>query len=279
MKRLIILSVLFSFIFAQYNQGNTVVTWSKYKWNPMSEIEGATWTDRVNDVTEFHSKRNPVARNLLSSMMLTHYWTGSVQDVHLLGEFRNMGDATDYAGVNNLNQMAWRNQDERTTAVRNYNRHFQSYHEDVHIFENWTALEKKRKITLTGEETLVSGPVVVVSVRYFKSLGSIENGSADERLDLLKKFANEVVKKNPKILSQKVLTHLWSDSIEGGRVPVYYITEYASMGDADNVDNAPYVEAAFSEQERSRYNGYFHPLTEYHDDLGLWRNFEPANKN
>ena len=90
MKRLIILSVLFSFIFAQYNQGNTVVTWSKYKWNPMSEIEGATWTDRVNDVTEFHSKRNPVARNLLSSMMLTHYWTGSVQDVHLLGEFRNM---------------------------------------------------------------------------------------------------------------------------------------------------------------------------------------------
>jgi hypothetical protein len=279
MKRLIILSVLFSFIFAQYNQGNTVVTWSKYKWNPMSEVEGATWTDRVNDVTEFHSKRNPVARNLLSSMMLTHYWTGSVQDVHLLGEFRNMGDATDYAGVNNLNQMAWRNQDERTSAVRNYNRHFQSYHEDVHIFENWTALEKKRKIALTGEETFVSGPVVVVSVRYFKNLGLIENGSADERLGLLKKFANEVVKKNPQILSQKVLTHLWSDSIEGGRVPVYYITEYASMEDADNVNNGPYVEAAFSEEERSRYNGYFHPLTEHHDDLGLWRNFEPANKN
>ena len=120
--------------------------------------------------------------------------------------------------------MAWRNADERSTALSNYNRHFQAYHEDVHILENWKALEKKNTAALTGEETINNGNVVSVSIRYWKRMSEVENGSGTDRLAMMKKYADEVVKKNDKIVSQKVLTHLWSGSIEGGILPVFYIT-------------------------------------------------------
>ncbi len=279
MKKLILMAVFTTIAFGQYNDGNTVVTWSRYKWEPLSKLEGISLEDRAADVTEFHTKRNKVARKLLGSTMLTHYWSGSVLDVEILGEFKNMNDATDYAGFNNINQLAWNNPEERAAAVSNYNRHFQAYHEDVHIFENWVALEKKRTVEVTGEETFFSGPVVTVSVRYWKRMSDVEGGSAEERLKLMKKVAKEVVGKNPKILSQKVLTHLWSGSIEGGALPVVFLTEYASIADADDPGNAEYWEASFSEEEVQNYNKYFHWLIDKHDDLGLFRTFEPAGKN
>ena len=180
MKKLIIAAIFTTIAFGQYTDGNTVVTISKYKWEPLSGSE-LTWGDRTTDVIEFHTERNRVARKLMSSMILTHFWTGEVSEVLILGEFRNMGDATDYAGFNNINNLAWNNQEERVTAVSNYNRHFQSYHEDVHILEHWGALEKKNTMEVTGEENIVGGPVVSMSVRYWKPMSEVEGGSSEER--------------------------------------------------------------------------------------------------
>ena len=174
--------------------------------------------------------------------------------------------------------MAWRDSDERATAVSNYNRHFQSYHEDVHILEHWKVLEKKNTAALTGEETINNGNVVSVSIRYWKPMNQVEDGSGADRLNMMKKYANEVVKNNPKILSQKVLTHLWSGSIEAGALPVFYITEYASLEDMAAAGNAALEDAAFGPENRGDYWKYFHNIWDNHTDLGIFKTFAAANK-
>ena len=277
MKKLLLVALFTTMVFSQYTDGNTVVTWSKYKWEPIGENADISWMDRNADVSTYQLARHKVSRQLMSSMMLTHFWTGESEDVAILGEFRNMQDATDYAGFNNINDMAWRNTDERSTAVSNYNRHFQSYHEDVHILEHWKAFEKKNTTALTGEETITNGNVVSVSIRYWKRMNQVEDGSSEDRLAMMKKYANEVVKKNPKILSQKVLTHLWSGSIEAGALPVFYITEYASLEDMADAGNGALEDAAFGEN-RSGYWKYFHNIWDNHTDLGIFKTFAPANK-
>jgi hypothetical protein len=278
MKKLLLMALFTTLAFSQYNDGNTVVTWSKYKWEPIGENPDISWMDRDADVAAYQLARHKVSRQLMSSMMLTHFWTGESEDVAILGEFRNMKDATDYAGFNNINDMAWRNADERATALSNYNRHFQSYHEDVHILEHWKALEKKNTAALTGEETINNGNVVSVSIRYWKRMSEVEGGSSADRLAVMKKYADEVVKKNDKIVSQKVLTHLWSGSIEGGILPVFYITEYTSLEDMAAAGNAALEDAAFGAKNRGDYWKYFHDIWDNHTDLGIFKTFAPANK-
>ena len=202
MKKILLMAMFITIAFSQYTDGNTVVTISKYKWEPLAGSE-LTWSDRTADVTEFHTKRNEAARKLMSSMFLTHFWTGEVSEVFILGEFKNMGDATDYAGFNNINSIAWFNQEERAAAVSNYNRHFQSYHEDVHILEHWGALEKKNTMEVTGEENIVGGSVVSIGIRYWKPMSDVEGGSSEERLEMMKKYADEVVKKILKLSVKK----------------------------------------------------------------------------
>ena len=278
MKKLLLVALFTTMVFSQYTDGNTVVTWSKYKWEPIGENPDLSWMDRSTDVAAYHSARNKVSRQLMSSMVLTHFWTGESADVAIVGEFRNLGDATDYAGFNNINDMAWRDSDERATTVSNYHRHFQSYHEDVHILEHWKVLEKKNTAALTGEETINNGNVVSVSIRYWKPMNQVEDGSGADRLNMMKKYANEVVKNNPKILSQKVLTHLWSGSIEAGALPVFYITEYASLEDMAAAGNAALEDAAFGPENGGDYWKYFHDIWDNHTDLGIFKTFASANK-
>ena len=61
-------------------------------------------------------------------------------------------------------------------------------------------------------------------------MGLVENGSAEERYELLKKFQKEVIANNPKIVSQKILTHLWSGKVVDGYFPVITISEYNFNG-------------------------------------------------
>jgi hypothetical protein len=272
---LVLIAVLCSFTFAQYNEGNTVVTWVKYKWEPMTEVEGGSWQEREDITKEYHTKRNAASKILKGKMLLTHYWTGSVLDVHLLSEFKDMNDATKHSSMNaEINRVAWSDEEERRTTLTTFGKYNQSYHEDLHILENHTQLEK----VLSGgypKNTFVS-----VNVRYWKPLSMVENGSADERYSLMKKFQKEVVGKNPKILSQKVLTHLWSGKLEGGYYPLVFVSEYASMEDVDSagMENGPLAEKVMTESERKRLNEYWMPATVMHEDWGLFRGFTPANK-
>ena len=100
----------------------------------------------------------------------------------------------------------------------------------------------------------------------------------EERYELLKKFQKEVIANNPKIVSQKILTHLWSGKVVDGYFPVITISEYNSMEDADNAgdDNPALFSKAFSEEEGAAYAKYWAPGR--HEDIGLFNNWLGANK-
>ena len=74
-KILMLVAVLTSFTFAQYNSNgtdNTVVMWSKYKWTNMSEVDGGSAADRNQAVNTWYSKTNQANKLLKSSMFLYH---------------------------------------------------------------------------------------------------------------------------------------------------------------------------------------------------------------
>ena len=275
-KILMLVAVLTSFTFAQYNSNgtdNTVVMWSKYKWTNMSEVDGGSAADRNQAVNTWYSRTNQANKLLKSSMFLYHYWTGAVEDVHIVNEYASVEDATEaIRTAGKIRQIAFSDQEERRAAWNHQSKYFENYHEDLHIFENHVALEKKR-IGGFGDSTIVT-----VTVGYFQPMGLVENGSAEERYKLLKKFQKEVIANNPKIVSQKILTHLWSGKVVDGYFPVITISEYNSMEDADNAgdDNPALFEKAFSEEEGAAYAKYWAPGR--HEDIGLFNNWLGANK-
>ncbi|MBT6942853.1 MAG: hypothetical protein HN999_06550 [Candidatus Marinimicrobia bacterium] len=276
MKRLGILLVLMltTVSYAQYYEGNTVIAWSKYKFKPVSEVDGHKSGDRGKALLEYHTARNAKTKLLQSSLFLTHYWTGKVTDVNFLNEFKNMEDATLYSGTGgDLNEKTWPNEDERKAAVSGNNKYFQRYHEDVHLFENRKKLEKKKKKSKDNPNT-----VVAVTTRYWKPLSQVEGGSADERDKLMQKYHKKVTMKNDKIISQRTVTHLWTGALSNGYYPITRITEFASMADADDLETGPklYEKAFKSKEDREAFNKYWAPAS--HEDIGLFWNQSRYNK-
>mgnify|MGYP006429959517 FL=1 len=276
MKRLGILLVLMltTVSYSQYYEGNTVIAWSKYKFKPVSEVDGHKAGDRGKALLEYHTARNAKTKLLQSSLFLTHYWTGKVTDVNFLNEFKNMEDATLYSGTGgDLNKKTWPNEDERKAAVSGNNKYFQRYHEDVHLFENRKKLEKKKKKSKDNPNT-----VVAVTTRYWKPLSQVEGGSADERDKLMQKYHKKVTMKNDKIISQRTVTHLWTGALSNGYYPITRITEFASMADADDLETGPklYEKAFKSKEDREAFNKYWAPAS--HEDIGLFWNQSRYNK-
>ena len=276
MKRLGILLVLMltTVSYSQYYEGNTVIAWSKYKFKPVSEVDGHKAGDRGKALLEYHTARNAKTKLLQSSLFLTHYWTGKVTDVNFLNEFKNMEDATLYSGTGgDLNEKTWPNEDERKAAVSGNNKYFQRYHEDVHLFENRKKLEKKKKKSKDNPNT-----VVAVTTRYWKPLSQVEGGSADERDKLMQKYHKKVTMKNDKIISQRTVTHLWTGALSNGYYPITRIREFASMADADDLETGPklYEKAFKSKEDREAFNKYWAPAS--HEDIGLFWNQSRYNK-
>jgi len=276
MKRLGILLVLMltTVSYAQYTKGNTVIAWSKYKFKPVSEVDGHKAGNRGKALLEYHTARNAKTKLLESSLFLTHYWTGKVTDVNFLNEFKNMEDATLYSGTGgDLNEKTWPNEDERKAAVSGNNKYFQRYHEDVHLFENRKKLEKKKNKSKDNPNT-----VVAVTTRYWKPLSQVEGGSADERDKLMQKYHKKVTMKNDKIISQRTVTHLWTGALSNGYYPITKITEFASMADANDLETGPklYEKAFKSKEDREAFNKYWAPAS--HEDIGLFWNQSRYNK-
>ena len=108
-KLLILVVVLTSFTFAQYNSNgtdNTVIMWGKYKWANPDEVEGYSVQERNSAVNAWFSKTNQADKSLISSMFLYHYWTGAQEDVHVINEFAGVDVATqsvrDNAKINGI---------------------------------------------------------------------------------------------------------------------------------------------------------------------------------
>ena len=273
-KSLLITTIMVGSIFAQYTKGNTVIAWSKYKFKAISEVDDGTGKDRSESIKAYHKGRNAKANQLLSSLFLTHYWTGSVRDVHIINEFKNMEDATDYSGnSSDLNKKAWPNDEKRKAALTANGKYFQSFHEDLYIFENNVNLEKKKKKSKENPNT-----VVAVTTSYWKPLSKVEGGSADERDKMMKEYFKKVTMKNDKILSQRWVTHLWTGALTNGYYPITLITEFASMEDADDLETEPKIfDKAFkTDDEKKAYGKYWAPAS--HEDIGLFWNQAYTNK-
>ena len=71
-KGLLVVTLMIGSVFAQYTKGNTVIAWSKYKFKPMSEVEGGSGKDRRESIEAYHKGRNAKAKELRSSLFLTH---------------------------------------------------------------------------------------------------------------------------------------------------------------------------------------------------------------
>ena len=273
-KGLLVITMIIGSVFAQYTKGNTVIAWSKYKFKSISDVEDHKPGDRRKAFETFHTKRNKKAKRLLSSLMLTHYWTGHVRDIEQINEFRNMNEATEYSGNQApLNQKTWPDKEERQAAVSAYSKYLDSYHEDVHLFENHVKLEKKKKKSKDNPNT-----VVAVTTSYWKPLSKVEGGSAEEREKMMQKYFKNITMKNDKILSQRWVTHLWTGSLSNGYYPITLITEFASMQDADDLETEPkmFNEVFKSDEDKQAYGKYWAPAS--HEDIGLFWNQSYTNK-
>ena len=276
MKKLLLttLFVFSTFSYGQYTEGNTVMIWSSYKFKESLEgVEGASTKDWKESFTEYYSKRNKKEKYLKSSLFLRHYWTGASYDYHEVNEFANMDDASKWASNQPaLNQKAWPNKDKRSEAISAVNKYRQTgYHKDTHVWENHPRYMKKRKKSKTPEST-----VVTVVTNYWKPLSKVEGGTSEEREKLMDKFFKQVTMKNNNILSQRVVTHYWSDHIDNGQWPLTYIREWNSISDADDTETeAKLVEKAFSKDEQKALGKYW---AGKHEDIGVFSNDTAFNK-
>ena len=276
MKKLILVTLFTSatFSYGQYNDGNTVMIWSSYKFQESLEgVQGASTEDWKKSFSEYYSKRNKKDKYLETSLFLRHYWTGASYVYHEVNEFSNMDDASKWAsGQADLNKKAWPNDDKRSTAIKAVNKYRQTgYHNDTHVWENHPRYMKKRKKSKTPERT-----VVTVITQYWKPLSKVENGSVEEREKLMDKFFKEVIMKNDKILSQRLVTHYWSGYVKNGEWPLTYIREWASITDADDTETeTKLVEKAFSEEEQKALGKYW---AGKHVDIGVYANDTAFNK-
>ena len=274
LKSMLILSLIVSSTFGQYTKGNTVVAWSKYKWKDLSKVEGASGADWSEAGDNYFTSRNKVDKLLKSSLMLTHYWSGSSEDVHFVNEFANMEDATLWSGnESGLNKKAWPNADDRKSALSAWNKYFASYHEDLHVFENHVAFRKTAK----KKKDSPRKTVLVVTTSYWKRMSDVTDGTTEEREKLMKKYFNKVTMKNDKVISQRVVTHLWSGHVENGLWPVTYIKEFANMADADDTESEnKLIDKVFKTDEDKMAHGKY--WADKHDDVGVFYNETWTNK-
>ena len=92
-----------------------------------------------------------------------------------------------------------------------------------------------------------------------------EGGSRAEFADLMKEWAEKVTRKNPKVVSETVLQHAWSDDNRD----VIIISEYANWNDIEAAQDEQdkLVKAGWPDEEaRKAFNKKFGSYFMYHSD-------------
>lgn len=276
MKKILLtlIFVLGTFSFAQYNKGNTVLVWTKLKYKQSLEgIEGVSPKDWAESFGEVYSKRNKINKYLKSSLFLSHYWTGASWEYHEVKEYASMADADkEQQESGAMNRKIWPDEDERRKVWEAVNKYRElGYHGDSHVWENHVRYHKKRKKSNVPDRT-----VTTVVTQYWKPLGTVEDGSTEERQKMMDKYHRQVTMKNDKVLSQRMVTHYWSGEMTKGEWPVTFITEFASMADADDTETeSKLFQKAFNEKDAQKYGKYWFGK---HEDIGVFYNDVSFNK-
>lgn len=195
---------------AQYNPDNHVVTISKLYLNDWREVEDGSTEERKEVFEEEAKKMNPLKEKLISSMVLGHYWSGTSNEVVVLNEWASIADADEtIKTTGETRKKAWRKDEDREEFMAKYNKYWVGKHTDLQILElNMDRLKRSsRKHKDNTFVTMVEYTLVPIS--------DIEDGSAEEREELLQAHFDNIVKKDDKIISYMQLQHYWSGSAGG----------------------------------------------------------------
>ena len=268
----------FSFLTAQDNEKNYVVTFTNNSLKPMAQIEDGSNAERKELFEEYARKMNPLTPELKVSMTLGHYWTGVSTDVLTINAYESISDA-DKVNENEqkTRERAWRRDDVREEFFKNFGKYWVGGHTDLEMFRLIPDRTKNRK-RKPKENT-----VVTITTHYLAPLSEVEGGSAEERNEILDKYFEDVVMKNDNLLSQMVLGHYWSGELGYGKGwPIVYVREWASMADAD--DNESWGKAQEQawpdEVEReAKIKRYFEYWSgNLHEDMGIYYNWVNLQK-
>lgn len=279
-KRLLILLISLSvtgLLNAQYNPDNHVVTISKYYLNDWREVEDGSPEERKDVFHEHNKKMNPLQPKLLSSMYLGHYWSGKTDEVLVLNEWASIADADEtIRGTGDTRKKAWRKDEDREEFMANYNKYWVGKHTDVAVHE--LNLDRvKRQARKHKDNTFVT----VVEYNLVP-ISKVEDGSAEEREELLQSYFDNIIKKDDRIISYMELQHYWSGTAGGPHGwPVVIVNEYATIEDALDEDNSALWEAAWpDEEERKAFQDRLFSYWGHgkHRDLGLHSNWVNMSK-
>ena len=265
--------IIFSFniLLSQFNPDNHVVTFSKYYLKHLQDVEGGTAEERNKLFEEEAKKMDPENKLLISKLILGHRWTGSGNEVVQMTEWKSIADADkSILETADRRKKAWPDEEKRKAFVDSYTKYWKGKHTDLAVTEQLNSRLKRYKGS-TDEFT-----VVTVVERYLRPISEVENGSSEEREKLFNEYFNKVIMKNEKILSRRELRHYWTGSLGGGHIPIVFVTEFATMLDADNLAlNRPYREKAWPDEEERK--AFFDKLGKYfapgHKDIAVHTNW------
>ena len=267
-----------AFLYGQDNEKNYVVTFTRSSLKSMGEVEDGSATERKELFEEYSRKMNPLTPELKMSMILGHYWTGVSTDVVAINAYESVADA-DNAGDNEgkTRERAWRRDDVREEFLKNYSKYWVGGHTDLEMFRLVPNRTKTRK-RKPKENT-----VITITTHYLAPLSEVEDGSAEERNELLDKYFEEVEMKNDNLLSQLVLNHYWSGELGYGKGwPIVYVREWASMSDADDSESwsklqeLAWPDEAEREAKVKRYFEYW--SGNLHEEMGIYYNWVNLQK-
>ena len=268
----------FSFLFAQENEKDYVVTFTKNSLKPMVQIEDGSGAERIELFEEYARKMNPLTPELKMSMTLGHYWTGVSTDVITINAYESIADA-DKVNENEqkTRERAWRRDDVREEFFKNFGKYWVGGHSDLEIFRLIPERSKTRK-RKPKENT-----VITITTHYLAPLSEVEGGSAEERKEIMDKYFEDVEMKNDKLLSQIVLGHYWSGELGYGKGwPIVYVREWASLADADDneswgkVREQAWPDEVEREAKLKRYFEYW--SGNVHEDMGIYYNWVNLQK-
>ena len=274
---LLVCTMVIGLLPAQYNPDNHVVILSKYYLEPLSSVENGSAEERKEVMEENAKKMNPLQTKLISNMTLWHYWTGTSNEVLVINEWASIADADETIRTTaDTRKKAWRKDEDREEFMAKFNKYWVGKHTDISILElNMDLL--KRPVRKYKENTFVS-----ITQYNLARLSTVEEGSAEERKEMLQTHFDKIVKKNNRIISSMFLQHYWSGSAGGPEGwPVIIITEYASIEDALDEDDSALWEAAWPDEEereafRKKFGAYWSKGK--HTDLELRTNWVALRK-
>ena len=80
-------------LLCQYNPDNHVVTFSKYYLKYLKDVENGSSEERKKVFEEESQKMDDENTLLISKLILGHRWTGSVNEVLQMAEWKTIADA------------------------------------------------------------------------------------------------------------------------------------------------------------------------------------------